>query len=63
MKVMQVLSGLIIVTALLVMGYTVVSHWWVMRFHRTIAYGKISEPERLTEELAAGEVCQRWQTN
>ncbi|HYX34908.1 MAG TPA: hypothetical protein VE954_17565 [Oligoflexus sp.] len=63
MKVMQLLSGLIIVTSLVGLGYGVAYRWALLPSHETDAYGQVTEPERWGEEPAAGAVCERWQTD
>ncbi|WP_141734596.1 hypothetical protein [Oligoflexus tunisiensis] len=63
MKVMQLVSGLIIATTLLGLGYGVASQWSLLSSHETDAYAQITEPERWVEPPSADPVCQRWEAD
>ncbi|HET9240842.1 MAG TPA: hypothetical protein VFO10_26495 [Oligoflexus sp.] len=63
MKVTPLLSGLIVATTLLGLGYAVASRWWIFAHREADAYGQIAEPERWTDEPEVGAVCQRWEAD
>ncbi len=63
MKVSPLLSGLIIATTLLGVGYGLASRWSLLPHQQPSAYAQITAPERWAEEPAAAEVCQRWQAD
>jgi len=63
MKVTPLLSGLIVATTLLGLGYALASRGWLFAHRESDAYGQITEPERWAEEPAVGEVCQRWEAD